>query len=467
MVLKVVLGSFLIAHANAAHWALLAAGSKDYENYRHQADLCHAYHILVSKGFSRDRIITMAYDDIANNSANPFPGQIFNAPSPNSTGIDVYKGCNLDYTGDAVTADNFRNLLLGTNTTGGNGRKLNTGPADHLTVLYFDHGGKGLVQFPAGDPLHAADLNATLRSMHESNRYGKMVIRIAACYSGSMVEDLPSDMNIYAVTAVPDNVESRAAWCFAEAVVNGTHIGACLSDLFPAFYMKFIEQGNGSHTLNQFFQNVSEDVASYAALHCCGQEENQRYGDLSMGDMKVSDFFYGDSQSDIELAAPFSTPWIAPVNTYSASSVAMQGSQWEYNEASAKPTYHGENHWMRMLQATDALSELLHVQKYTQKVYWDLVKLGVPDNTTKWREIWTSTAKPSKPQCELQVRAALLDACHFNYVTTSYALQFHQVVVNLCAYTAWGANPDLGIEIAHQACNHTSTPRHEQDGFIV
>lgn len=25
------------------HWAVLVAGSQGYDNYRHQADICHAY----------------------------------------------------------------------------------------------------------------------------------------------------------------------------------------------------------------------------------------------------------------------------------------------------------------------------------------------------------------------------------------------------------------------------------------
>jgi legumain len=27
-------------------WALLVAGSNGYDNYRHQADICHAYQVL-------------------------------------------------------------------------------------------------------------------------------------------------------------------------------------------------------------------------------------------------------------------------------------------------------------------------------------------------------------------------------------------------------------------------------------
>lgn len=33
----------LAMSANAAHWAVLVAGSNGFWNYRHQADICHAY----------------------------------------------------------------------------------------------------------------------------------------------------------------------------------------------------------------------------------------------------------------------------------------------------------------------------------------------------------------------------------------------------------------------------------------
>ena len=47
-----------VAVANAAapnaattdNWAVLVAGSNTYANYRHQADICHAYQVVLSKG---------------------------------------------------------------------------------------------------------------------------------------------------------------------------------------------------------------------------------------------------------------------------------------------------------------------------------------------------------------------------------------------------------------------------------
>jgi len=407
----------------------------------------------------------MAYDDIADNEDNPFPGQIFNTPSPTEPGVDVYNGCNLDYTGNDVTAENFQNLLLGNgNQTGGNGRTLDTGPDDHLTVLYFDHGAPGLIQFPAGDALHAAELQVVLSAMHESNRYGKMVIYIEACNSGSMLEDLPADINIYGVTAVPADYPSLGTYCGYAATINGTMIGSCLGDLFSVFYMKFITEGNGTHTLNQFFQSVYADVASYAALHY-GHELNQQFGDLSIGDLTVADFFYGDSQADIKLAAPFSTPWVPPTEVFAAPRLAMDRQQFEYTEASAQPRFHGERHWRRMLRATDTLQSLLDQQKKTQALYWDLVMLAAPDSYDERHAIWSIASKPANPKCEMRVHRAMMNHCDGNLVGSSYALQFHQVVVNLCADNAlhWAAHPQLGVAIAIQACNQQPG----QGGIIV
>jgi hypothetical protein len=31
--------------AAGSHWAVLIAGSASYGNYRHQSDVCHAYHV--------------------------------------------------------------------------------------------------------------------------------------------------------------------------------------------------------------------------------------------------------------------------------------------------------------------------------------------------------------------------------------------------------------------------------------
>ncbi len=45
--------SLTIAPSHADEYAVLVAGSCGYENYRHQADVCHYYHTLIRRGDER------------------------------------------------------------------------------------------------------------------------------------------------------------------------------------------------------------------------------------------------------------------------------------------------------------------------------------------------------------------------------------------------------------------------------
>lgn len=108
------LALFLTAvYAVPSNWAVLVAGSYTWYNYRHQADVFHAYQMIKAKGFDPEKIIVMAYDDIAMDPKNPFFGKVFNKPSYGEEGVDVYAGVNIDYWGNDVTPDVFLNVLSG------------------------------------------------------------------------------------------------------------------------------------------------------------------------------------------------------------------------------------------------------------------------------------------------------------------------------------------------------------------
>ena len=67
---SIVLASLVLFGATstfAANWAVLVAGSNGWYNYRHQADVCHAYQILHKNGIPDSNIIVMMYDDLAQN----------------------------------------------------------------------------------------------------------------------------------------------------------------------------------------------------------------------------------------------------------------------------------------------------------------------------------------------------------------------------------------------------------------
>jgi legumain len=64
----------LAFQVSADNWAVIVAGSNGFSNYRHQADACHAYKILMENGYQADKVIVFNYNDAADSAWNPFPG---------------------------------------------------------------------------------------------------------------------------------------------------------------------------------------------------------------------------------------------------------------------------------------------------------------------------------------------------------------------------------------------------------
>ncbi|RZB68284.1 Vacuolar-processing enzyme isoform D [Glycine soja] len=218
-------------------WAVLLAGSNGYWNYRHQADVCHAYQILRKGGLKEENIIVFMYDDIAFNGENPRPGVIINKPD----GGDVYKGVPKDYTGEDVTVDNFFAALLGNKSalTGGSGKVVDSGPDDHIFVYYTDHGGPGVLGMPAGPYLYADDLIEVLKKKHASGTYKNLVFYLEACESGSIFEGLlPEDINIYATTASNAEESSWGTYCPGEYPSPPPEYTTCLGDLYSVAWME-------------------------------------------------------------------------------------------------------------------------------------------------------------------------------------------------------------------------------------
>ncbi|KAI2650263.1 Legumain [Labeo rohita] len=168
--------------SSSSKWVMLAAGSNSWDNYRHQADVCHAYQIAHQNGIPDSRIVVMMYDDIAYNKKNPYPGNIINKPN----GSNVYPGVPKDYTGEDVTAGNFLAALKG-DTNAVKKRKpkvIKSGINDTIFVYLADHGGAGRFSFPNSIVsfvtsrlknilLHAHDLIETIKEMARNCKFSK------------------------------------------------------------------------------------------------------------------------------------------------------------------------------------------------------------------------------------------------------------------------------------------------------
>ncbi|XP_074596284.1 legumain-like [Brevipalpus obovatus] len=240
------------------NWAVLVAGSSTYYNYRHQANLCHAYQDLVAHGIPQSNIITMMYDDVANDPANPHPGVLINQPN----GPDVYHGVIKDCTGNEVTPPNFLKVLLGDSGLKAAGKKvLESGQNDNVFIYFTDHGGPLIVGFP-NDELHASDLISTLKQMHAKKMYNKLLFYMEACESGSMFDGLlPNDISVHGISSTSPDDPGYA--CFCNVSEN-----TCLGDEFSVNWLLNSDVGKdfGGETIRQQFLLVKNETTDSVPL---------------------------------------------------------------------------------------------------------------------------------------------------------------------------------------------------------
>ena len=276
-----VLAAAVSAVDTSNHWAVIMAGSNTYSNYRHQADTHHAVEIMIKNGIPLNQIIHLAYDDIANNPSNPFPGQLFNHPATGE-GVNVYNKSHIDYRGAAVNKENFFKVLLGDKTAPG--PVLGSNSTSKVFVNFVDHGGAGLICTPQGsaDWIYADELNDTLQKMKNTGMFGELVFYLETCESGSMFPNITSTEGIYALTASNATLSSYAAYCGSDAMVNGKNIGSCLGDLFSVNWMEDTEAANiSSETLEQQYETVLAKTTASPV---------QKFGDFSFMSEPIGDF---------------------------------------------------------------------------------------------------------------------------------------------------------------------------------
>ena len=163
-----ILLSTILALASADNWAVLVCGSEYYWNYRHHADIAHAYHIMRRGGITEDHIITLMYNDIPFDPKNPFPGELYNRPGDDSP--NVYKGVIIDYEKEMVKPDTLVKILIGDESVGG--KVLKSTKDDNVFLFFSDHGGPEILALPGGY-LYSNDLLDAIKTMHEKQMYKK------------------------------------------------------------------------------------------------------------------------------------------------------------------------------------------------------------------------------------------------------------------------------------------------------
>jgi len=384
--------------AAGVHWALLVAGSNGWYNYRHQADICHAYQIMRKHGIPEERIVTMMYDDIANNEENPTPGIVINHPN----GSDVYKGVVIDYKGEDVTPKNFLAALAGNSEllrNVGSGKVINSGPNDHIFVNFADHGAPGILAFPS-DELQVSDFIKTIHEMYQDKKYGQMVFYVEACESGSMFDGvLEKNINVYATTAANPDESSYA--CYLDEK-RGTYLG----DVYSVNLMEDSDKEDlNMETLHKQFQIVKEETNTSHVME--------------YGDMKIGQEACGEFQGKQE-AAPVTVPKVpydAVPSEQVPLSILYHKLAAEQNDEKASVIGH-------------KITALLELQEKVAKTFKDIVAMS-SRNIHQSDRILRSRYRLTSYDC-YEPAVELFDERCFDLSQNDYALRRLFLLVNLC-----------------------------------
>jgi len=400
-------------------WALLVAGSDGWWNYRHQADVCHAYQVLHAHGIPDENIIIMMKDDIANDPENPMRGKIINHPN----GSDVYHGVPKDYVGEHVTPENFIHILTGNKTAMrgiGSGKVIDSGPGDHVFVNFVDHGAVGLLGFPT-DELTVKQLKHALTKMQEEDRYEKLVLYIEACEAGSMFEGvLPKNVSIFATTAANADENSWACYCDNDLVT-------CLGDHYSVSWMEDSDKEDlEKETLQTQFKIVKKLV---------DDSHVTEYGDLSIGKLVVGEF-QGEEESNVTVKYPeVRNDLRIPSRDVP---LHMMYKKLKSAKNSPQETERLRSEIERMLEKRD------HVQTIVKKLLAH-VAMSAEHHDRLF------TAKPSKItdlDCHHDLVKAFSRYC-FNFGKNPYALNYAHVLANMCEH---GVDPLEAIRAMERVC---------------
>ncbi|KAF4788653.1 Legumain [Turdus rufiventris] len=329
------------------HWVVIVAGSSGWYNYRHQADVCHAYQIVHRNGIPDEQIIVMMYDDIADNEENPTKGIVINRPN----GSDVYAGVPKDYTKE----------------------------------------------------LHVKDLNKTIWYMYHHKKYQKMVFYIEACESGSMMNHLADNINVYATTAANPKESSYACYYDEE---RQTYLG----DWYSVNWMEDSDMEDlRKETLHKQFQLVKKRTNTSHVM---------QYGNRSISSMKVMQF-----QGTGKKAMPISLP---PVEHYDLTPSP------DVPFAIMKRKLMATNDISEAKKIAAQMKAYLEVKEFIQESMQKIVTV-VTESTEKTKQILSDRLTISNYDCyQSAVNHFKAHCFNWHLPVYEYALRQLYALVNLC-----------------------------------
>lgn len=286
--MKALLLLFLaLTSISCKNWIVLVAGSNTFGNYRHQAEVYHLYQLIKRYNIPDQRIITFAFDDIASNTRNPLPGEVYNVP--NAT--NVYEGIKIDYIARDVTPENFVGAITGNKTKlklhdeRSTGKVLESTKDDNVFIYFTGHGGDGMIEFPSGF-LDCETHFLALEEMYNKTMFKEMVYYMDSDDSLNMFQQYNDQLIQYRIYVVAADTDQK--YCGKEAVAKGVQIGTCLGNYFSNGFIEDVDK-KGEDLKYVTLQE------QYDYLAWLIEGIMLQFGDPSVADKSLYEFFRSDA----------------------------------------------------------------------------------------------------------------------------------------------------------------------------
>ncbi|MCH5216137.1 MAG: ABC transporter substrate-binding protein [Muribaculaceae bacterium] len=251
------------------NWALLVATSREWTNYRHQADVLAIYQQLRAAGYPDDRIILIAEDDIAYNPSNIEPGVV----RVSLGGVNVYENVSIDYKLSELSSDDFLAILKGES----NSRLpevIDSNESENIFIYWSGHGVPGGMCWDDNDYGITGDqLSDALNDMYNQNRYRKLLMMVEACYSGGVLQQCEGMPGMLFITAANADETSKADVFNAEMRV-------WMSNRFTSTFIEQITQNRAISMRDIYYRLFINTVGSHVMVY-----NAVNYGNLYSADM--------------------------------------------------------------------------------------------------------------------------------------------------------------------------------------
>eukprot|EP00249_Psilotum_nudum_P007935 c20923_g1_i1 orf=92-1276(+) len=280
---------FSAIHTN--NWAFLVCTSRFWFNYRHMANTLSIYRTVKRLGIPDNRIILMLADDVACNSRNNYPAQVFNNENHQ---INLYgNNIEVDYRGYEVTVENFLRVLTGRHdSTVPRSKQLLSDEGSHILLYMTGHGGDQFLKFQDSEEIQSHDLADAIEQMREKRRFKELLVMVDTCQAATLYSQLYSP----GVLAISSSLKGENSYSHH----LDADVGVSVVDRFTFYTLAFFENLDiySNASLIRLFQSYNPELLMSHAHY---------RGDLfsrSLDQVPVTNFF-GSVMETVHTKAAF------------------------------------------------------------------------------------------------------------------------------------------------------------------